>query len=191
MTYTDCPDEDLVAAIAQRDIEAFEALYGRYGHLVYSVTLKVLGDTAAAEDAVQDVFLGLWRRPNHFDSSRGRFLTWLLTVARNRAIDQQRSRGRRQRYEAGSLLASDSSSADYDDPALAALLADQRAAVRRALADLPPEQRVAIEMAYFGGLTQQEIAGTLGQPLGTIKTRIRLGMQKLRLALAASHLRQS
>ena len=192
MQYTDCPDDDLVAAVAQRDTRAFEALYERYGNLVYSVTLKVLGDVVAAEDAVQDIFLRLWRRPDRFDSSRGRFLSWLLTVARNRAIDERRSRGRRQRHEADSALIDDAMPGDdHDDPAAAAVLADQRAAVRRALADLPTEQRLAVQMAYFGGLTQQEIADALKQPLGTIKTRIRLGMQKLRLALVASQSRQT
>jgi len=173
-------------------MRAFEALYERYGNLVYSVTLKVLGDVVAAEDAVQDIFLRLWRRPDRFDSSRGRFLSWLLTVARNRAIDERRSRGRRQRHEADSALIDDAMPGDdHDDPAAAAVLADQRAAVRHALADLPTEQRLAVQMAYFGGLTQQEIADALKQPLGTIKTRIRLGMQKLRLALVASQSRQT
>jgi len=190
--HTDCPDDDLVAAVAQRDMRAFEALYERYGNLVYSVTLKVLGDVVAAEDAVQDIFLRLWRRPDRFDSSRGRFLSWLLTVARNRAIDERRSRGRRQRHEADSALIDDAMPGDdHDDPAAAAVLADQRAAVRHALAGLPTEQRLAVQMAYFGGLTQQEIADALKQPLGTIKTRIRLGMQKLRLALVASQSRQT
>ena len=192
MERPDCPDHELVDAIARRDARALEALYERYGDLVYSVTLKVLGDVPAAEDAVQDVFLRLWRHPERFDASRGRFLTWLLTVARNRAIDELRSRGRRHRYEEGYAHDSEGVSAiDYDDPALAALMADERLAIRRALADLPPEQRSAIELAYFGGLTQQEIATAQKQPLGTIKTRIRLGMQKLRQALAASRSSQT
>lgn len=192
MTYADCPDDDLITAIARRDVQAFDALYERYGDLVYSVTLRIVGDVPAAEDAVQDVFLRLWRRPDQFDSSRGRFLTWLLKVARNRAIDERRSRGRRQRHEAGTALNIDGGIADdSDDPALAALLADQRVAVRRALQDIPDEQRIAIEMAYFGGLTQQEIAAALNQPLGTVKTRIRLGMQKLRLTLATNQSRHS
>jgi RNA polymerase sigma-70 factor (ECF subfamily) len=191
VNYADCPDVELIAAIARRDVQAFEALYERYGDLVYSVTLRVVGDVTAAEDVVQDVFLRLWRRPDHFDSSRGRFITWLLRVARNRAIDELRSRGRRQRHEAGQALSIDGGPGDdSDDPALAALLADQRVTVRRALADIPDEQRLVIELAYFGGLTQQEIATALKQPLGTVKTRIRLGMQKLRLALTATRLEQ-
>ena len=186
MNYTDCPDEELVAQLSRQDTDAFEALYGRYGNLVYSLSLRILGDVQAAEDVVQDVFLRVWRKPDHYDTARGRFLTWLLSVARNRAIDERRSRGRRQRFEVGSApLDGDGPQGDEaDDPALAALLADERSAIRRALVGLPPEQRSAIELAYYGGLTQQEIARALGEPLGTVKTRIRLGMQKMRGALA-------
>ena len=149
------------------------------------MSLRVLGDVQAAEEVVQDVFLRVWRKPDHYDTARGRFLTWLLSIARNRAIDEHRSRGRRQRFEVGSAPLEDDGlrGDDSDDPALAALLSDQRTTVRAALAGLPPEQRSAIELAYYGGLTQQEIAQKLGEPLGTVKTRIRLGMQKMRVAL--------
>jgi RNA polymerase sigma-70 factor (ECF subfamily) len=146
-----------------------------------------LGDVQAAEDVVQEVFLRVWRKPNHYDTTRGRFLTWLMSVARNRAIDEHRSRGRRQRFEVGSApLDGEGPNIDgSDDPALAALVADECAVVREALVGLPAEQRKAIELAYYGGLTQQEIAQALGEPLGTVKTRVRLGMQKMRLALAS------
>ena len=186
MDYTDCPDEELVAQLSHQDMEAFEALYDRYGNIVYSVSLRILGDVHAAEDVVQEVFLRVWRKPDHYDTARGRFLTWLLSVARNRAIDEQRSRGRRQRFEVGSapLDGEGPQGDESDDPALAALVSDERSAVRRALVGLPPEQRSAIELAYYGGFTQQEIARALGEPLGTVKTRIRLGMQKMRAALA-------
>jgi RNA polymerase sigma-70 factor (ECF subfamily) len=183
--HSDLQDEELMAQLRQRDVGAFETLYDRYGNLVYSVSLRVLGDVQAAEDVVQEVFLRLWRKPHHYDTARGRFVTWLMSVTRNRAIDERRSRGRRQRREAlpelefGDTLASD----DSDDPAAAALLTDERYAIRQALSGLPPEQRQTIELAYFGGFTQQEISDALGQPLGTVKTRIRLGMQKLRVAL--------
>ncbi len=150
VNYADCPDVELIAAIARRDVQAFEALYERYGDLVYSVTLRVVGDVTAAEDVVQDVFLRLWRRPEHFDSSRGRFITWLLRVARNRAIDELRSRGRRQRHEAGQALSIDGGPGDdSDDPALAALLADQRVTVRRALAS---PSRLAAELTAHARL---------------------------------------
>jgi RNA polymerase sigma-70 factor (ECF subfamily) len=179
-------DEELVERLGGRDLAAFEVLYDRYGDLVYSVSLRVVGDTYVAEDVTQDVFLRLWRRPDQFDVRRGRFVTWLLSVARNRSIDHRRSQSRRLRRETvpvdedeDVLPAGD----DRDDPAFAAVLADERAAVRIAMLVLPPEQRLAIQLAYFGGLTQQEIANRLGQPLGTVKTRIRLGMQKMRAAL--------
>lgn len=173
--------------LAGRDLAAFEALYDRYGDLVYSVSLRVVGDAYIAEDVTQDVFLRVWRRPEQFDVGRGKFVTWLLSVARNRSIDHRRSQSRRMRHETAAsgedeedvLPAAD----ERDDPALAAVLSDERTAVRRALETLPPEQRLAIQLAYFGGLTQLEIANRTGQPLGTIKTRIRLGMQKMRAAL--------
>jgi RNA polymerase sigma-70 factor (ECF subfamily) len=184
--YSEFPDEELVAQLSRQDVQAFETLYDRYGNLVYSVSLRILTDVQAAEDVVQEVFLRVWRKPDHYSTARGRFLTWLMSVARNRAIDELRSRGRRLRFEVGSApLDGDGPRSDEsDDPALAAVLADQRSAIRGALGTLPPEQRSAIELAYYRGLTQQEIAQTLGEPLGTVKTRIRLGMQKMRTALA-------
>lgn len=182
--YSELRDEELVLCLCRRDVQAFETLYERYGDLVFSVALRIIGDTAAAEDAVQEVFLRLWRRPDTYNVERGRFLTWLLSIARNRAIDERRSRGRRQRHEAAAApLEGVVAFGDSDDPLLGALLADERETIRRALTLLPIEQRQAIELAYFAGLTQQEIATQLHQPLGTIKTRIRLGMQKLRATL--------
>ncbi len=189
MDYAALRDEELMERLGSRDLAAFEALYDRYGDLVYSVSLRVVGDTYLAEDVTQDVFVRVWRRPEQFDLRRGRFVTWLLSVARNRSIDHRRSQARRLRHEAlpapeeeEEVLPSDDS---RDDPALASVLSDERAAVRQALEVLPPEQKLAIQLAYFGGLTQQEIANKLGQPLGTVKTRIRLGMQKMRGALQA------
>src|SRR5579884_3561431 len=122
--------------------------------------MRVLADPAAAQDVVQDVFLRYWRFPGSFDPERGRFMSWLLSVARNRAVDE------------GAV-----------DPARLAVLSSERREIRAALQQLPAEQREAIELAYFGGLTQQEIAEQLRTPLGTIKTRVRLGMRKLRFAL--------
>ena len=184
MDYPDLPDEQLMARLAMRDIKAFEALYDRYGTLVYSTALRVVGDVQLAEDIAQEVFLRIWRRPDHYVPQRGRFVTWLLSVARNGAVDQIRTRGRRRRHEtAGEEAARDLPADEGRDPALMAQLADERQKVRRALTSLPPEQRRVIEMAYYGGYTQQEIAELLSQPLGTVKTRIRLGMQKLRAAL--------
>lgn len=178
-------DEVLMARLARQDIEAFESLYNRYGTLVFSTALRVLGDPDAAEDVTQEVFLRIWRHPDRYAPQRGHFVPWILSVARNGAVDAVRSRGRRRRHEIDAEeperdLPSDGG---RDDPALMAELVDERQKVRRALACLPADQRRAISMAYFGGYTQQEIADLLREPLGTIKTRIRLGMQKLRLLL--------
>ena len=185
LDYIAASDERLVGLLSVRDVKALETLYDRYGDYVYSVSLRVVGDVQLAEDIAQEVFLRLWRRPDLFDSGRGRFVTWLLSIARNRAIDERRSRGRRFRHETPPGVASEEllASAPAADPGDSALLSDDRIVVQRALSSLPPEQRLAIELAYFGGYTQQEIAYGLHQPLGTVKTRIRLGLQKLRAVL--------
>jgi len=192
--YTRLQDDELMGRLGGRDLGAFEALYDRYGDLVYSVALRVVGDTYVAEDVAQDVFLRVWRRPDQFDLNRGKFVTWLLSVTRNRSIDERRSRGRRLRFEALPSSAEEEdvlpSNDDRDDPALATVLADDRVAVRAALEVLPAEQKLAIQLAYFGGFTQQEIANKLGQPLGTVKTRIRLGMQKMRGSLEERRMRE-
>jgi RNA polymerase sigma-70 factor (ECF subfamily) len=185
VNYTTLRDDELMERVCARDLAAFEHLYDRYGDLVHSVVMRVVGDRYVAEDVAQDVFLRVWRKPEQFDLDRGKFTTWLLSIARNRSIDERRSRGRRLRHEAMPSPAEEedpllSVSDDTEDPATASVVADDQRAVRAALAVLPPEQRMAIQLAYFGGMTQQEIANQLGQPLGTVKTRIRLGMQKMR-----------
>jgi len=185
---TDWPDETLMLAILERDQHAFAVLYDRYVDLVYSAAYRILGDPGLAEDTTQDVFVRLWRRPETFIAERGRFISWLMSVTRNRALDEVRARGRRWKREGGPLgdpveSAEPVFHAAALDPGATAELNEERLAVRRALNELPPEQRRALELAYFGGLTQQEIAAVLREPLGTIKTRIRLGMQKLRRCL--------
>lgn len=184
----DWTDEVLMVAITARDELAFGVLYDRYIDLVYSASLRVLADAQLAEDAAQDVFVRLWRRPETFISERGRFLSWLMSVTRNRAVDELRARGRRRKREGGPLGEPDEAAApifshDCVDPLASAQLHEEQTLVRQALCCLPHEQRRALELAYFGGLTQQEIAAILHEPLGTVKTRIRLGMQKLRRAL--------
>lgn len=184
--YASATDERLVKALAQRDVKAIEVLYDRHGSYVYSMCLRMVRDIQLAEDLTQEVFLRLWRRPDLYDMGRGRFLTWLLSIARNRSIDEQRSRGRRFRFEeppslaVEEILAAVPATASRQDPAVAS---EERIVIQRALASLPSDQRVVIQMAYFGGYTQQEISDGLGQPIGTVKTRIRLGLQKLRAVL--------
>ena len=174
-----------MAALGDGDLEALEGLYDRYSTLVFSVSLRVLHDTQLAEDVVQEVFLRLWRQPSSYDPTRGRFISWLMSVTRNRSLDELRRVTRRLRSEdleeePGRELPAPEG---VDDPQAGLLLAERRAAVRAAMTRLPPAQRRVIELAYFGGLTQVEIAQATGDPLGTVKTRVRLGMQKLREAL--------
>ena len=177
-------DELLVRRVVERDADAFAQLYDRHGSLVYSVALRVLADSALAQDMAQDVFLRLWRTPGAYDPARGRFVNWLVSVTRNRAVDEVRARGRRRLREVGDLPGGeDPPDGRAADPHLAALQAAERESVQRALLLLPEEQRQVLELAYWRGLTQQEIAERLGQPLGTIKTRTRLAMKKLRAAL--------
>ena len=183
--YSRLDDEALLQRLSYRDLEAFRSLYDRYGDLVYSAVLRIVRDVHIAQDMVQEVFLRIWRRPESYVAQRGRFSTWLISVARNRAVDEVRARSRRYRHETASPEQQERElpSSDDNDPALTAELADQRQLIIKALVELPLEQRRVIELAYFGGLTQQESAQQLSQPLGTVKTRIRLGMQKLRTAL--------
>ncbi len=183
-------DDTLMAAVVAHDDLAFAVIYQRYADLVYSASLRVLADAQLAEDATQDVFVRLWRRPETFVAQRGRFVSWLMSVARNRAVDELRARGRRRRREGTSLpepSANESAvpvyATEQEDPQATAEHHEDRVEVRAALSLLPADQRIALELAYFGGLTQQEISLRLHEPLGTIKTRMRLGMQKLRRAI--------
>ena len=179
-------DATLMLALADGDAGSLEALYDRYSALVFSVALRVLSDRGLAEDVVQEVFLQLWRRPDSYDAAHGRFTPWLASVARNRSIDELRRRSRRWRIEAAGEDAAERVASDdrTADPEREAELDEERAAVRAAMQALPPEQRRVLELAYFGGMTQAEIARHTESPAGTVKTRMRLGMQKLRLLLA-------
>jgi RNA polymerase sigma-70 factor, ECF subfamily len=171
-------DLALVTAVQSGDQSAMAALYDRYSSIVYSVALRVLQDTAAAEDVLQDIFMQLWRKPAAFDASRGNMAAWLAVIARNRAIDALRRR--RPQDDIDEVMVS-------VEPDLASEAERSRAMekVRGALQAMPPAQRAALEMAYFEGLTHAEIAEKSGDPLGTIKTRIRAGLLTLRKVFAA------
>ncbi|MCS6802789.1 MAG: sigma-70 family RNA polymerase sigma factor [Chloroflexota bacterium] len=189
--YQGAEDEVLVARLAAKDAAALEALYDRHARPVFSLALRMLGDVTAAEEIVQEVFLKLWRSPERFVASRGTFRSWILGVTHHRAVDELRSR----RAESLRRVAGGEAEAETlrvpdtaPDPAEAAWRGVQHQIVRRALETLPTEQREVIELAYFKGLTHSEIAATLGEPLGTVKTRLRLAIQKLRAALAAEQL---
>ncbi|HSH79611.1 MAG TPA: sigma-70 family RNA polymerase sigma factor [Herpetosiphonaceae bacterium] len=180
---TRAEDDLLIRRVAAGDRRAFEALYDRYSPAVFGVALKMLGDREAAEEAVQEIFWRIWQRSGSFDSSRA-FAPWLFGIAHNYSIDELRRRRVRpqQVYEDDDrpILSEIPDDADVGETAV---LSDQRRLVREALDQLPEEQRQALLLAYFGGLTQQEIAAKLGNPLGTVKTRMRLGLQKLRSLL--------
>lgn len=180
-------DEDaaLVAALAADEVTALEQLYDRYSALVFSIALRVLHDHSLAEDVTQEVYLRLWRQPASFDPQRGRFISWISSVARNRALDELRKLSRRRGSEnqTEEVILDLPDESRGEDPQEEAVLAEERVRVREALATLPAAQRQVIELAYFSGLTQVEIAERTGDPLGTIKTRVRLGMRKLREAL--------
>lgn len=183
----DATDAQLMAGMADGDLTALELLYDRYSTLVYSVSLRVLRDTHLAEDVVQEVFIRLWRQPTSYDPERGRFISWLMSVTRNRSLDELRRVTRRLRSEEQNdddQPLHDVPATAQDDPQAELVLTEVRAAVRAAMTRLPPAQRQVIELAYFGGLTHVEIAERTGDPLGTVKTRVRLGMRKLRDSLA-------
>jgi RNA polymerase sigma-70 factor (ECF subfamily) len=154
-------------------------LYDRYSPVVYAVALRVLGDTAAAEDILQDIFMQLWRNPGAFDSSRGNLAPWLAVIARNRAVDVLRRR--RPQSDIHETLIS-------VEPDLAAEADRTRTAekIRVVLREMPLAQRRALEMAYFEGYSHSEIAQKTGEPLGTVKTRIRAGLMLLRRAVEAT-----
>jgi RNA polymerase sigma-70 factor, ECF subfamily len=170
-------DSDLLRAIARGDESALGACYDRYRLILFGLVLRILHDRQEGEDVLQEVFLQVWRRARDFDESRGRAFTWLVTIARSRALDRLRSAGSRARL---ATEAAQSPRDEVGDAAEEALKSEQSAIVRRALVELPEEQRRALYLAYFEGLTQAEIAERLGDPLGTVKTRMRSGMIRLR-----------
>jgi RNA polymerase sigma-70 factor (ECF subfamily) len=169
------PDLATVTAMRSGDQSAVAELYDRYSSVVYAVALRVLGDTGAAEDVLQEVFLQLWRNPGAFDAARGSLGAWLAVITRNRAIDSLRRR--KPETDIEDVIVSVA-------PDLAAEADRSRAAekVRGVLGAMPVAQRSALEMAYFEGMSHSEIAGKTGEPLGTIKTRIRAGLIALRKA---------
>ncbi|MGH2589619.1 MAG: sigma-70 family RNA polymerase sigma factor [Actinomycetota bacterium] len=177
-------DEDLMPLVARNDPAAFEVFYDRHGGAAYSLAHRIVGDPAAAEDVTQEAFLSIWRSKARYDQTRGSVRAWTLGIVRNRAIDAIRREGGR------------APKLDLDDEAVLerrpaperteaeALRRETARQVRGALGTLPSEQSQVIELAYFGGFTQSEIAKMLEMPLGTVKGRMRLGLEKIRAGFA-------
>jgi RNA polymerase sigma-70 factor (ECF subfamily) len=192
-------DKTLVESVAKGDARALELIYERYSRGVYSLAMRLLTDGPAAEEVVQETFLKLWRQPSAYQPGRGRLLPWLLGVAHHRAIDVLRRRQLEQRHRVTAppqpngdglvdLLDNFGLTSNEGDPQSRAGAFEQRMAIGRALASLPSEQWLPLELAYYKGMTQVEIATALGLPLGTVKTRMRLGLQQLRKAPDLSQL---
>lgn len=171
----------LVAAMAAGDRSALARLYDLMAGPIYSLASRLLGDATEAQDVVQDIFLQVWRTAGSYDASRGTVFSWIATLTRNRAIDRLRMRRRRSELLAGAAPElQPTATAGEADSAASLWVREKATAVRAALTDIPPDQQQAIELAYFGGLTQQEIAARLNEPLGTIKARIRRGLLRLK-----------
>lgn len=182
MDFPALDDEALIRLIAHSKTEALSALYDRYSRLVFSLALHVVGDQATAEEITQDVFFRIWEKASTYRAEQARVSTWLTSITRYRAIDVLRQRGVRPEQNnvdwAEDTLSMLPSEADNPEDATELSLEQKR--VRSAMAVLPEDQRQALALAYFQGMTHTEIAEALGLPLGTVKTRIRLAMQKLR-----------
>jgi RNA polymerase sigma-70 factor (ECF subfamily) len=179
-------DRALMQRIAARDAKALESLYERYSPVVMGHCLRVLNDRAEAEEVVEQIFWELWSKPDRYDPHRGAVLTFLLTLTHSRVLDRLRSLKRTRTLSLDARIddATRSSPASLDaGPARSAMLAEERARIRRSLDSLEPDQRAVVELAFFQGLSHSEIAERLSQPLGTIKTRIRAGLAKLRYSL--------
>jgi RNA polymerase sigma factor (sigma-70 family) len=184
---TQISDEALISLVASSDDEALAELYDRFGGVAYGLALRILRDDALAQDAVQDAFLGVWRTADRFLPERAKASTWILTLVHRRAVDLVR----RENVRRGEPLEHAPEPAAPETVEGEATLGFQRRVVQEALKGLPPEQREALELAYYGGLTQSQLAERLGQPLGTIKSRMFMGLARLRDLLAQAGLEES
>lgn len=174
-------DEELLVLVAHSDEQALGTLYDRYGRLIFSMAMRITGDRLTAEEVTQDVFQVVWQQTAAFRPTSGTIPAWIIGITRHRAIDRIRSQRHKARQKDTQL-----------DDTMAAVLSDNTSVendavlhtdIRAALGDLPKEQRHVIELAYYGGLTTVEIASSMGTPVGTVKTRLRLGLSRLRTAL--------
>ena len=178
-------DEELIADLGRGDSEALGLLYDRYRRLAMAVAYRILEDASAAEDCLQDAFVQVWRNHASFHPERGNVKSWLLTIVRNAAIDRHRGREGRARQDRP-IDDIEYMLGENDDPHEQAVESMQSAQIQAAIRTLPDEQRDAITLAFFNGLTHQEIAERMGVPLGTVKGRMRLGLKKMRSHLIES-----
>lgn len=182
MPQADSSDEGLMARIAAGGQDGLEQLHARYRAYAFAIALRVVGDPGRAEDVVQDAFLSVWRRADSYATGRGSVRTWLGSIVRNRAIDVVRATREHAVEDQDAVLLSLQDTAPAVDEQVAAAI--DGAETRRALGQLPDEQRQAIALAYFAGLSHSEIADRTGLPLGTVKSRVRLGIQRMRQSLS-------
>ncbi|MBM0742363.1 sigma-70 family RNA polymerase sigma factor [Phormidium sp. CLA17] len=176
----------ILARIAQQDETALAQLYDRYARVLYSIAFKSLGSVEESEEVVLDVFSQVWRIAKRYDTQKGRVDTWLFMLARSRILDRLRAIQRSAKLPTTSTDAVEIQIAGFSvDPIEDALISERQTQVLSALKTLPPEQRLVLELAYYKGMTQSEIAAQTGFSLGTVKTRVRLGLNKLRIALGS------
>jgi RNA polymerase sigma-70 factor, ECF subfamily len=184
--YSSFPDEALLALVSREDELALAELYDRYGRAAYGLALRIVRDASLAEDAVQEAFLTVWRTSGSFLAERAKASTWILTLVHRRAVDTVRREERRRGVSLETMeVVADVHGRPTDEEVE---LTERRRVVQEALRRLPPEQREALELAYYGGLTQSELAERLSVPLGTIKSRMFTGLQRLRDLLAEAGL---
>lgn len=177
-------DEELMPLIGEKDPEAFEVFYDRHGGVAYSLAYRIVGEKAAAEDVTQEAFISIWKSGARFDRARGSVRSWMLSIVRNRAIDALRSRAGKApklTFDDDAVLEQRPSEELTEEEAMRRETATE---IKGALGELPGEQSKVIELAYFGGFSQSEISRMLGVPLGTVKGRMRLGLEKIRGELA-------
>ena len=176
-------DAELLRRVSRRDRQAFSVLYDRFSTTLFSVTVAILKNESEAEEVLQDVFVNIWKQAGTFDPNLGRALGWAVALARNRSIDRLRSKGRSRRMVDAVRNEMEGNPGAFSLSSDPVVDAERASLVRETLQRLPPNQREAIQLAYFTGMTQSEIANSLDLPLGTVKARIRRGMVQLRKAL--------
>src|ERR687884_561587 len=176
--YLILADEDLISLVETADAEAFATLYDRHSRAAFSLAYRMMGERQASEDLAQDAFLKVWRSASSYRAERGSVRTWILSIVRNRSIDQIRSRASRRRTQ--DKIEASAPRSQPSEVFAETWRNSQRDQVREALSTLPPEQLKILELAYFSGYTHVEISDLLGLPLGTVKGRMRLGLKKVR-----------